>query len=113
MPGTDDMREAPAIYLIQELSERGAIIKAYDPKAINEAKFYLQGVDITYCEDKYQAVEDVDVCVLVTEWKEFRSPDFSKVKSFMKGNLFIDGRNQYKLNVMENHGFVYKQIGVS
>lgn len=112
-PGTDDMREAPAIYLIQELSERGAIIKAYDPKAINEAKFYLQGVDITYCEDKYQAVEDVDVCVLVTEWKEFRSPDFSKVKSFMKGNLFIDGRNQYKLNVMENHGFVYKQIGVS
>ena len=112
-PGTDDMREAPAIYLIRELSEKGATIKAYDPKATEEAKFYLEGIEVCYCQDKYQAIVDVDVCVLVTEWKEFRSPDFSKVKSLMKGNVFIDGRNQYDLKAMEGHGFLYKQIGVS
>jgi UDPglucose 6-dehydrogenase len=111
-PGTDDMREAPAIYLIKELVERGAIVKAYDPKAIEEAHFYLKGVDVNYYQNKYEAVEGADVCVLVTEWKEFRSLDFTKVKSLMKGDLFVDGRNQYDAKKMKGYGFVYKQIGV-
>ena len=74
-PGTDDMREAP-LYLIKELVERGAKIKAYDPRAIQEARYFLDGFEVAYFEDKYDAVVDADVCVLVTEWKEFRSPDF-------------------------------------
>jgi UDPglucose 6-dehydrogenase len=111
-PGTDDMREAPAIYLIKELVKRGAEVQAYDPKAIEEAHFYLKGVEVNYCHDKYEAVENADVCVLVTEWKEFRSPDFEKVASLMKGKLFVDGRNQYDAQMMEDNGFTYKQIGV-
>ena len=78
-PGTDDMREAPSIYLIKELVERGAKIKAYDPRAIQEARYFLDGFEVAYFEDKYDAVVDADVCVLVTEWKEFRSPDFEKL----------------------------------
>ena len=111
-PGTNDMREAPSIPLIKELVERGAKIKAYDPKSIQEARHYLDGFEVTYFENKYDAVIEADVCVLVTEWKEFRSPDFKKIKSLMKGNLFVDGRNQYNSEEMEYYGFVYKQIGV-
>ena len=111
-PGTDDMREAPSVYLIKELIERGAKIKAYDPKSINEARHYLNSFEVSYFENKYDAVVDADVCVLVTEWKEFRSPDFKKIKSLMKGELFVDGRNQYNSEEMKHHGFVYKQIGV-
>ena len=111
-PGTDDMREAPSVYLIKELIERGAKIKAYDPKSINEARHYLNSFEVSYFENKYDAVVDADVCVLVTEWKEFRSPDFKKIKSLMKGELFVDGRNQYNSEEMEYYGFVYKQIGV-
>ena len=111
-PGTDDMREAPSIYLIQELAERGAKIKAYDPKATDEARFYLKNLEVDYYEDKYEVVVDADACVLVTEWKEFRSPDFEKIKSLMNGDLFVDGRNQYSQDDMDRYGFVYKQIGV-
>lgn len=111
-PGTDDTREAPSIYLIKELVQRGAKIKAHDPRAIQEARYYLDGFEVAYFEDKYDAVVDADVCVLVTEWKEFRSPDFEKIRSLMKGDLFVDGRNQYNSQEMENYGFVYKQIGV-
>ena len=111
-PGTDDMREAPSIYLIQELAERCAKIKAYDPKATDEARFYLKNLEVDYYEDKYEVVVDADACVLVTEWKEFRSPDFEKIKSLMNGDLFVDGRNQYSQDVMDRYGFVYKQIGV-
>ncbi len=111
-PGTDDMREGPAIYLIRELNKRGAHIKAYDPKAIKEAHYYLKGISVDYLDDKYEAITDSDACVLVTEWKEFRSLDFKKVKNLMRGNLFIDGRNQYNREDMEEYGFIYKQIGV-
>ena len=111
-PGTDDMREAPSIYLIQELVARGAKIKAYDPKATDEARFYLKNLEVDYYEDKYEVVVDADACVLVTEWKEFRSPDFEKIKSLMNGDLFVDGRNQYSHDDMDRYGFVYKQIGV-
>tara|TARA_B100000900_G_scaffold413271_1_gene436907 strand:+ start:792 stop:2105 length:1314 start_codon:yes stop_codon:yes gene_type:complete len=111
-PETDDMREAPSINLIRSINDAGGKVNAYDPKAINEAKFYLKGMNITYFSDKYTALDEVDALILVTEWKEFRSPDFSLIKSKMKGNLFIDGRNQFKIDMMKNLGFKYLQIGV-
>ncbi len=112
-PETDDMREASSINLIQSIVKAGGIVNAYDPKAIKEAKFYLKGYIVNYYTNKYLALEDVDALVLVTEWKEFRSPDFELMKLKMKGNLFIDGRNQFKTEFIKNKGFKYLQIGVN
>ena len=111
-PETDDMREAPSINLITSITNHGGRVNAYDPKSIYEAKFYLQGIDVNYYENKYDVLENADALVLVTEWKEFRSPDFDLMKSKMKGNLFIDGRNQFKKRFIEGKGFKYLQIGV-
>ena len=112
-PGTDDMREAPAIYVIQELVKRGAKIKAYDPKAIDEAKeHYLKGIqNITYVDSKYDVLKDSDALVLLTEWKEFRSPDFEEIKIQLKTPIIFDGRNQYNAFNLEEKGFEYFQIG--
>jgi UDPglucose 6-dehydrogenase len=112
-PGTDDMREAPAIYVIQELVNRGAIIKAYDPKAIDEAKeHYLKGIkNVTYADSKYDVLQDSDALVLLTEWKEFRSPDFEEIKAQLKTPIIFDGRNQYNTFSLEQQGFEYYQIG--
>jgi UDPglucose 6-dehydrogenase len=111
-PETDDMREAPSISLIKSIVAAGGSVNAYDPKAIKEAQFYLDGIKVNYYDDKYSVLEDVDALVLVTEWKEFRSPDFKLIKEKMKGNLFIDGRNQFDTNYIESKGFKYLQIGV-
>ena len=113
-PGTDDMREAPAIFLIKELAQRGAAIKAYDPKAMDIArKFYLKDIDkITYTKDKYNTLDDADALILVTEWKEFQSPDFLEIKNRLKGKYVIYGRNQYKLKTLEKFGLSYVQRGV-
>ena len=112
-PGTDDMREAPSIYLIKELEMRGAKIKAYDPKAINEAKgHYLKDIkNITYVESKYKVLKDSDALLLLTEWKEFRSPDFDRIKGQLKTPIIFDGRNQYNTFGLEEKGFEYYQIG--
>ena len=112
-PGTDDMREAPAIYVIKELVKRGAKIKAYDPKAIEEAKeHYLKGVqNISYVTSKYAVLKDSDALVLLTEWKEFRSPDFEEMKTQLKSPVIFDGRNQYNTFSLEEKGFEYYQIG--
>ena len=112
-PGTDDMREAPAIYIINELVKRGARIQAYDPKAMSEAKdFYLKDVEnITYVNSKYQALENADAMLLLTEWKEFRSPDFDEIKSQLKTPVIFDGRNQYIIYDIEQKGFEYYRIG--
>jgi len=112
-PGTDDMREAPAIYVIKELVKRGAKIKAYDPKAINEAKQeYLKGVqNIEYVASKYEVLRNADALVLLTEWKEFRSPDFEELKNQLKNPVIFDGRNQYNAFNLEAKGFEYYQIG--
>ena len=111
-PETDDMREAPSINLIRSINSAGGTVHAYDPKATEEAKYYLKGMNVTYFSDKYTSLNKVDALILVTEWKEFRSPDFSLIKSKMAGNLFIDGRNQFKADVMNQLGFKYLQIGV-
>ena len=111
-PETDDMREAPSIPLIKSLIKAGATVNAYDPKATQEAKYYLNGYDVNYYLNKYDALEEVDAVILVTEWKEFRSPDFDKMLDLMKGNVFIDGRNQFNKDYISSAGFKYFQIGV-
>ena len=112
-PGTDDMREAPAIYIIKELVSRGAKIKAYDPKAIDEAKeHYLKEVqNIIYVTSKYEVLKNADALVLLTEWKEFRSPDFEEIKVQLKTPVIFDGRNQYIAYGLENKGLEYYRIG--
>jgi len=107
------MREAPAIYVIKELVKRGAQIKAYDPKAVNEAKeHYLKGVqNIDYVNSKYEVLKDSNALVLLTEWKEFRSPDFEEIKAQLKTPIIFDGRNQYIAYDLDAKGFEYLQIG--
>jgi len=115
-PGTDDMRDAPATTLIKEITKMGAKVKAYDPKAIEEARgHYLKGNDsVEYIEhSKYDALDGADAMVLVTEWKEFRSPDFDEVMTRLKQPVIFDGRNQYDAERKEAMGFTYYQIGVS
>tara|TARA_B100000683_G_scaffold232983_1_gene235311 strand:- start:260 stop:1579 length:1320 start_codon:yes stop_codon:yes gene_type:complete len=111
-PGTDDMREAPSINLIKSITESGGKVAAYDPKAIDQAKFYLEGIDLEYHSDKYSVLKNVDAIILVTEWKEFRSPDFYKMSQLMKSKVLIDGRNQFSSDQIKIHGFEYYQIGV-
>jgi UDPglucose 6-dehydrogenase len=112
-PGTDDMREAPAIYVARELVKRGAKIIAYDPKAMEEAKeFYLKGIDeISYVSSKYEVLNNASALILLTEWKEFRSPDFGEIKSKLIEPIIFDGRNQYNAFDLESKGFEYYQIG--
>jgi UDPglucose 6-dehydrogenase len=111
-PGTDDMREAPSINLINYIVKNGGKVNAYDPQSTEQAKFYLNNVEVNYCEDKYTALKDVDAVILVTEWKEFRSPDFIKMSNLMKEKVLIDGRNQFSQEQVNKHGFEYFQIGV-
>lgn len=112
-PETDDMREAPAIYIIKELIKKGAKIQAYDPKAIHESKkFYLKDVDnVSYFDSKYSVLKNADALLLLTEWKEFRSPDFEELKALLKQPIIFDGRNQYSSLKLEEKGFKYYQIG--
>ena len=111
-PETDDMREAPSVNLIKAIIKGGGKVQAYDPKAIKEAQYYLKGLDVNYFEDKYSVLKNADALILVTEWKEFRSPDFDIIKDKMKGSLIVDGRNQFDSNFMVSKGFKYLQIGV-
>jgi UDPglucose 6-dehydrogenase len=113
-PGTDDMREAPSLNLIRFICQNGGKVNAYDPKAKEEAKKYLNSHQnsICYFDNKYQVLENVDALFLVTEWKEFRSPDFHKMKELMNQPIIFDGRNQYSLESMEKLDFDYQQIGV-
>lgn len=112
-PGTDDMREAPSIYIIKELLQRGASIQAYDPKAMEEAQHcYLKDQqNICYCDSKYEALKKADALLLLTEWKEFRSPDFEEIRQELKNPIIFDGRNQYNAFKLEENGFEYYQIG--
>ncbi len=113
-PGTDDMRDAPAITIVKELTMRGANIRAYDPKAIEEAKScYLKDArNITYFDSKYDVLNNAEALLLVTEWKEFRSPDFGEVKKRLKNPIIFDGRNQYDSERKKKMGFEYFQVGV-
>jgi UDPglucose 6-dehydrogenase len=112
-PGTDDMREAPSIAVIKELVKRGAKVKVYDPKAMQEAKeWYLKGMkNIECCNAKYEVLKDAAALILLTEWKEFRSPDFEEIKVQLVAPVIFDGRNQYNAFKLEEKGFEYYQIG--
>ncbi len=113
-PDTDDMRESPAITIISELTCAGARVKAYDPKAVKEAReCYLKGNDkVEYCDSKYEALKDADALILITEWKEFRSPDFYEIARLLKNPVLFDGRNQYDMKRVAEYGIEYHQIGV-
>ena len=108
------MREAPAITIVNELTKRGAKIQAYDPKAEREAReCYLKGNEnISYVKSKYDALDEADALLLVTEWKEFRSPDFLEVAERLRNRIIFDGRNQYKSRALRDLGFEYIQMGV-
>ncbi|AOW20108.1 UDP-glucose dehydrogenase family protein [Urechidicola croceus] len=112
-PETDDMREAPAIYVVKELVKRGAKIKAYDPKAMDEAKhFYLKDIkEVNYFDSKYETLKGSDAMILLTEWKEFRSPDFDELKNQLTSPIIFDGRNQFDEDRLVKKGFEYYQIG--
>ena len=112
-PGTDDMREAPAIYIVKDLIKRGAKINAYDPKAMYEAQIhYLKDLEeISYFDSKYLTLKGASAMILLTEWKEFRSPDFNELKMNLRCPVIFDGRNQYSHLRLEEKGFEYYQIG--
>lgn len=109
-PKTNDMREAPAITIINNLSKLGAKINAYDPKATEEAKFYFKDT-ITYVKSSYEALENADALLLLTEWNEFRRPDFDRMKNLLKTPIIFDGRNQYNKERLQSRGFECIQIG--
>ena len=109
-PETDDMREAPALVLIDKLLEAGCKVRAYDPAAVQECKRRI-GDTIYYACDMYDAVLDADVLMLVTEWKEFRLPSWAVIKKTMSQQIVLDGRNIYDKKEMEELGFVYHCIG--
>ncbi|WP_420590978.1 UDP-glucose dehydrogenase family protein [Bacterioplanoides sp.] len=115
-PGTDDMREASSIELINSLLEAGAKIRAYDPVAMDVAKLHFPDTvfseeRIVLCEHQYDALADADAMVLVTEWKPFRQPDFNAIKKLLKQPVIIDGRNQYDPYSLKAQGFDYSGIG--
>jgi len=110
-PQTDDMREAPALVLIRKFLEAGAKVKAYDPVAMHEAQRVL-GDTIEYSQDQYEALIDADCLVLVTEWPEFKFPNFNIVRKLLKQPVVFDGRNIYELAEMKRKGFTYYCIGI-
>lgn len=109
-PKTNDMREAPSITIINALLEEGAKVVAYDPKAFDYAK-RIWADKIKYAESSYEALENADALLLLTEWNEFRNPDFELIKSKLKCPVVFDGRNQYDVDYIENLGFEYYSIG--
>ena len=110
-PQTDDMREAPSLVIIKKLLEAGAKVKAYDPVAMKEAKHTL-GETITYSEDQYEALIDADCLLLVTEWPEFKVPNFNIVRKLLNQPVIFDGRNIYEIAEMKQKGFDYFCIGI-
>ena len=108
-PNTDDMRFAPSVDIIGMLQKEGAIIKAYDPEAMERAKHILK--DVIYCSSPFDALKNADAMLLLTEWDEFKELDFKKIKSAMKHPLVIDGRNIYNPDSMKKEGFAYVSIG--
>ncbi len=108
-PETDDMREAPALVLIDHLTRCGATVKVYDPVAMNECRRRL-GDKVIYCKDMYEAAVDADALLLVTEWNEFRIPSFAALKRIMTRKVLLDGRNIYDREEVTEHGFAYYKI---
>lgn len=109
-PETDDMREAPALVVIDQLLKAGATVKAFDPISMEETKRRI-GDSITYCKDMYEAVIDADAVALMTEWKQFRMPSWAIIHKAMKSYVVVDGRNIYDGDELKEMGFTYSRIG--
>ena len=109
-PETDDIREAPALYIIEELLKDGAVVTAFDPEAMNNVKALL-GDQITFADNQYNALQDADALIIVTEWPVFRTPDFDQMEKLMKQKVIFDGRNLYDLQKMIDCGYYYNSIG--
>jgi nucleotide sugar dehydrogenase len=109
-PHTDDIREAPSLYNIEELIKAGVIIKAHDPESMENVKSIF-GDKISFCETPYEAAENADAIFIATEWPEFRTPDFERLSSILKNKLIFDGRNLYDLNSMKELGYTYFSVG--
>tara|TARA_B100000809_G_scaffold251194_1_gene284448 strand:- start:405 stop:1727 length:1323 start_codon:yes stop_codon:yes gene_type:complete len=109
-PNTDDIREAPSLFVIEELRRRGAAISVYDPEAMENVKPLL-GDEVEYAENYYAAVQDADAIVIVTEWAVFRNPDFKRIAEAMKSKVIFDGRNLYEVELMRELGFHYESVG--
>jgi UDPglucose 6-dehydrogenase len=109
-PNTDDIREAPSLVIIKKLQELGAEIRAFDPEAIPSVKAYTD-LQIHFADNQYQALQGADALVIVTEWNEFRTPNFDKIKESLKAPVIFDGRNVYDVDYMEKRGFDYYSIG--
>ncbi len=108
-PNTDDMRDAPSLDIIPALQKRGAVIKAYDPEGMKEAKELL--LNVNWCTDAYQAIEEADAVVIITEWNQFRALELDRIKTLMKSPVMIDLRNIYNPDEMASAGFKYSSIG--
>ena len=109
-PETDDMREAPALVVIDKLLKAGASVRVFDPVAMDECKRRI-GDAVTYCKNMYDASDGADVFALMTEWRQFRMPSWNVIKKVMSGNIIVDGRNIYDRNELEELGFIYTRIG--
>ena len=109
-PDTDDIREAPSLYIIKKLLEEGASISAFDPEAMENVR-KIFGDKIEFVKDHYEALKEADALVIATEWSLFRTPDFNKMSKYMKDKVIFDGRNLYDLNQIEELGFYYRSIG--
>ena len=111
-PDTDDIREAPALEIIKALIDEGAKVRVYDPEAIgNVKKYFKESKGINYFDDPYKALKNTDALIILTEWAEFMSPDFSKIKNSLIEPVIFDGRNLYEIGIMRNKGFHYESIG--
>lgn len=109
-PNTDDIREAPALEIIDALLKEGALVSAFDPEAMKNVKQVL-GTKINFCETPYDCLENADALIIATEWNEFRTPDFDRMLSLLKDPVIFDGRNVFDVNTMEKKGFHYESIG--
>ncbi len=109
-PDTDDIREAPALYMIEHLLQAGATISAYDPEAMENVK-RQKNYPIEYAQDQYSALKDADALLICTEWGVFRTPDFDKISAALNAKVIFDGRNLYDLDKMRKLGYYYKSVG--
>jgi UDPglucose 6-dehydrogenase len=109
-PNTDDLRESPALVLIEDLLAAGATVVAHDPVAMTEAQHRL-GDRVTFAPSSYDAVSGADALVVVTDWNEYRHPDFARIKESLRRPVIVDGRNLYALDRMQRMGFTYHSIG--
>jgi len=116
-PNTDDIREAPSLYIIEELLNAGAKVQAFDPEAMDNVSNYFKAKlgdlsdGVTYSTNAYEAITNADCLAILTEWSIFRTPDFSKLKASLNQAVIFDGRNLYDTTVVQDHGFYYDSIG--